>query len=162
MPTIEIELSDVGLENAIRQLKGYAKKVKRVAKDSMKRLTVEGAEQAKQTAMFMNAYDSGELVNGIVPEFKRDKGIIHSTAGHSAYVEMGTGVVGSNNPNPNGTMPGWKYDVNQHGEAGWNYIGRDGHLHWTKGMPSRPYMYDTAQKIKEAIPETVKEEFKRD
>ena len=148
--------------DAIKQLQKYAKKVKSATDESLKKVTIGGAEIAQRTAMFMNAYDSGELVDGIQPEIRSGKGIIHSTAGHSAYVEMGTGVVGSNNPNPNGTMPGWKYDVNQHGEAGWHYVGRDGHLHWTKGMPSRPFMYDTAQILKAAIPETVKEELKRD
>lgn len=75
---------------------------------------------------------------------------------------MGTGVVGAQNPNPNNSVPGWVYDVNEHGEAGWVYFKeKDGKYHWTKGIPSRPYMYDTAQILRDSIPDVAKEELEK-
>ena len=43
------------------------------------------------------------------------------------FNEMGTGIVGSNNPHPNpdGPFKSWKYDVNEHGEKGWRYPKKD-------------------------------------
>lgn len=58
---------------------------------------------------------------------------------YGAFVEYGTGIVGSNNPHPHP----WAYDVNAHGDDGWIYKGADGKRHWTAGQPSRPFMYKT-------------------
>ena len=149
------------MDNAIQRVEDYQKKVDSLGENVTKRLTEDGVSQAKEMAMYMNAYDSGELVGGIVAEYRDKKGYIHSTAPHSAFVEMGTGVVGAGSPNPNGTVPGWVYDVNEHGEKGWFYIGRDGKRHWTKGMPSRPYMYDTAQILKQSVQYVVEDELKK-
>ena len=33
------------------------------------------------------------------------------------------------------------------GEKGWFYF-KNGEWHWTKGMPSRPFMYNTASELR--------------
>lgn len=69
------------------------------------------------------------------------------------FNEMGTGIVGSNNPHPNpdGPFKSWKYDVNDHGEKGWVYPKEDGTYGWTKGLPSRHMFYSAFQDIKDEI-----------
>ena len=69
------------------------------------------------------------------------------------FNEMGTGIVGSNNPHPNpdGPFKSWKYDVNDHGEKGWVYPKEDGTYGWTKGLPSRHMFYSAFQDIKSEI-----------
>lgn len=69
------------------------------------------------------------------------------------FNEMGTGIVGSNNPHPNpdGPFKSWKYDVNEHGEKGWVYPKEDGTYGWTKGLPSRHMFYSAFQDIKDEI-----------
>lgn len=69
------------------------------------------------------------------------------------FNEMGTGIVGSNNPHPNpdGPFKSWKYDVNEHGEKGWVYPKEDGTYGWTKGLPSRHMFYSAFQNIKDEI-----------
>ncbi len=69
------------------------------------------------------------------------------------FNEMGTGIVGSNNPHPNpdGPFKSWKYDVNEHGEKGWKYPKEDGTYGWTKGLPSRHMFYSAFQDIKDEI-----------
>ena len=108
----------------------------------------------------MNAYDSGELYNSIHAEQKSGVGYVIADAAHAAFVCFGTGIVGKNNQHPNIAIAGWKYDVNDHGELGWWYIGRDGRAHWTKGMPSRPYMYNTAQQLRQIVIPAAKEALK--
>lgn len=159
---IKVSLNSASIDDAIKQLEAYQQKVDKLGDRIVHRLTESGSEQAKEMAMYMNAYDSGELVNGIIPEYRDKNGYIVSTAPHSAFVEMGTGVVGAQNPNPNNSVPGWVYDVNGHGEAGWVYFKeKDGKYHWTKGIPSRPYMYDTAQILRDSIPDVAKEELEK-
>lgn len=69
------------------------------------------------------------------------------------FNEMGTGIVGSNNPHPNpdGPFKSWKYDVNEHGEKGWRYPKKDGTYGWTKGLPSRHMFCSAFQDIKDEI-----------
>lgn len=69
------------------------------------------------------------------------------------FNEMGTGIVGSNNPHPNpdGPFKSWKYDVNEHGAKGWKYPKEDGTYGWTKGLPSRHMFYSAFQDIKNEI-----------
>lgn len=70
------------------------------------------------------------------------------------YVEFGTGVVGSRTPHS--LMSSMSYDANGHGDKGWWYptdesdpnphkwTDPNGVLRaWTRGMPSRPFMYET-------------------
>ena len=150
MPTIKAKLSGESLERAIKQLKDYTQKVKKAPDQIVKAMTKQGVEIAKEEVQLFGAVTSGELLEGIVEEYHGKKGYVHSTAPHSALVEMGSGVIGARNPNGNGTVPGgWQgYDIHNHGDAGWWYPGRDGRRHWTKGMPSRPYMYNTAQMLR--------------
>ncbi len=138
-------------------MKAYKEKVKELPPKLTREMSERGKEIAQETAIFMDAYDSGELVRGIISEQRDDKGYVVSTAYHSAFVEMGTGVRGQENPNPYDYLPGWQYDVNEHGESGWVYPGDDGKLHWTAGMPHRPFMYETGQRLREIAPEVARE-----
>ena len=136
----------------MKELEDYQKKVEGLGPGIVKAATEEGVEEAKNQALYMNAYDSGELVNGILGEVQDEKGRVMSTAPHSIFVEFGTGIRGKQSPYPVNPPIGWQYDVNEHGEAGWWYTGDDGKKHWTKGMPSRPFMYNTAQILRQSLP----------
>lgn len=156
MPVINVSLNIESISDAIEQLKEYGDRVRNLDERVVKRLAKDGAENARQLVAYMDAIDTGELSGSIIDEASGKTGYVKATAAHAAYVEFGTGVVGSGSPHPNPV--GWAYDVNGHGEAGWMYPGDDGRWHWTKGMPSRPYMYNTAQMMAEAVPQIVEEE----
>ena len=154
MPIIRVELSDAGLDAAIAELKEYQQKVEALGEKVAKRLSNDGAANAQELASFMNAVDTGELVGSIKGEAEGNTGYVRATAGHAAYVEFGTGVVGARSPHPGGS---WVYDINGHGDDGWYYY-KNGSKHWTRGMPSRPYMWDTAEMMAQAVPNVVAEE----
>lgn len=160
MTTIKFNLSTSSIEQAIKDLKAYQKQVQGLGPKVVKRMVEGGTEQAKELVDYMGAYDSGDLLAGIVGTVDGKKGAIHSTSGHSAYVEYGTGIVGAGSPHPEaGSYPGgWRYDVNEHGEAGWWYPGKDGKYRWTKGMPHRPFMYETAQILRQSVEDIAKSE----
>lgn len=160
MPKITMKLSADSIGAAIKEVKAYRKKVETAAERLTHLLTEQGVSLAQMNASYMDIYDTGELVNGIVSRYSGKVGFVASTASHSVFAEFGTGVVGRSSPHPNVAIAGWKYDVNNHGELGWWYIGRDGQAHWTKGMPSRPYLYETAQMLRQMVIPAAKEAFR--
>lgn len=102
----------------------------------------------------LNYYGLGgsEIVNSITIDNVGDDGIyIRVGTDYAIYVEYGTGIVGSWNPHP---KP-WEYDINGHSYKGWYYPTTEsdpnpykhvynGQLYgFTRGMESRPFMYDT-------------------
>ena len=76
------------------------------------------------------------------------------------FKEMGTGIVGSNNPHPNPSeeFASWTYDANKHGEKGWKYPKSDGTFGWTKGLPASSMFYKTFNDIKDKIGPTIQVE----
>lgn len=166
MPKIKLRLNESSIDAAIQEIRAYRDKVQKAAEEIVHKLTEQGVSLAKLNASYMDIYDSGELVRGIESRYvggfgaEYGKGYVISTAAHSIFCEFGTGVVGANNPHPEIAVAGWRYDSNQHGELGWWYIGKDGQAHWTKGMPSRPYMYETAKMLRNMVVPIAKGEFK--
>lgn len=154
-----IKLNDKSIRKALKDLREYQKKVEQAGPNITKRLTEQGVSLAQQNASYMNIYDSGELVNGIESSYDGNRGYVFSTAKHSAFCEFGTGVVGQDSPHPD-PANGWTYDVNEHGEEGWWYYDRHGNRRWTKGMPSKPFMYDTARMLRNMVIPMAKEEMK--
>lgn len=89
------------------------------------------------------------LVNEILVLKTKNGVVLTAGADYAMFVEYGTGIVGATNPHPHP----WAYDINGHGDNGWYYPTTDddpnpnkhvynGQLYaWTKGMPSRPFMY---------------------
>lgn len=160
MPKYSMKLNEQSINQLLEDLKAYRNKVKKAPEQIVHQLTEQGVSLAQQNAAYMDIYDSGELVNGIVSEYKsKTSGVVASTALHSAFCEFGTGVVGAGQPHPE-PAPGWQYDENEHGEKGWWYKNENGERRWTKGMPSRPYMYDTARMMRQQIIPVAKEVLK--
>lgn len=153
---MKIKVSLGNLDEAIRKVEAYRDRVKSAETEILSALVEKGVEIAKDNASYMNIYDTGELVNGIVGEVSDGKGYIRSTAPHSAYCEFGTGIRGKESQHPNPGIAGWKYDINEHGEEGWWYW-KNGEWHWTAGMPSRPFMYNTAEQLRQIAPGIAKE-----
>ncbi len=78
------------------------------------------------------------------------------------FVEFGTGIVGSKAPHPTSGEHGYSYDTNGHGNDGWYYFDEKGNrIRWTRGMPSRPFMFETAVELSESIEDTAREVFSR-
>lgn len=159
MHKITFSLDEKSISAAIVELKRYRKKIESAALTLTHRLTEQGVSLAQLNASFMNAYDTGVLVNSIESRYKGKAGFVISNARHAAFVEFGTGVVGRGKPHPISSALGWRYDINNHGELGWWYIGNDGESHWTKGMPSRPFMYETIKMLEPFVVPLAKEAF---
>lgn len=160
MKKITIQLSEASINQAIKELKAYKRELSKKTRLLVQRLVEAGVEIAKQEVLTLGAFDSGELHDSLDGLMYTDgaRGIIFTDCGHAAFCEFGTGVVGAGSPHP--TMP-WAYDTQNHGDKGWVYYDeKQGRFRWTKGMPSRPYMYLTAKQLEERVEAIAMEVFK--
>lgn len=163
MKKICIGLSASEFEKAAREVEKYKKEVVKKTRLLAQRLAEKGVEIAKIKIMQFPAVDTGELLESMQAQAgdvieNGGEWIVFTDCPHAAFVEFGTGVPGSRNPHPDTSLVGWRYDVNEHGDAGWFYF-KDGEWHWTKGMISRPFMYETGRDLKKLVSKTAKEVF---
>lgn len=157
---ISCTLDTKDIQRAVNELKAYKQQFLERCNQLVATLTDYGVEVAKVQVAQLDAYYTGELMNSIEGYFSptTQVGIIKAGAYYAAYVEFGTGVVGSRSPHPD--PQGWQYDVNAHGDEGWVYYDDDsGKFRWTKGFKSRPFMYNTAREIEKNCAKIAKEVF---
>lgn len=150
MAKIQMKLTTRSIEDAIREVKEYKRKLNDRVKALIRELVDKGVEIAKAQVRELGAVYTGQLEESITGFFDEEigLGIIRTDCPYAIYVEFGTGVVGERNPHPE-PIEGWQYDVNEHGDKGWWYFNeRDQKWHWTKGMVSRPFMYNTLQLLR--------------
>lgn len=162
---------DKSIRNAIRELRKYKKRIETKTRLLVQRLTDYGAEIARVKIVNMGAYCSGELLSGVEGYYSPslNVGFVRVTSDHVAFVEFGTGVVGQNNPHKNGeylSKAAWQYATGakifttQDGRVGWIYPTDDGGFRFTEGMPSRPFMYETALEMQSKFEQMAKEVFR--
>lgn len=176
---IVIKLNEKSIDNAIKGLSAYRDSLKARTNKLINDLAVEGGKVAIAIVAESAYYSFKGIVEGIkAVSIGEGKAVVVSEAPQSMFFEFGTGIVGERNRYPDQkilAILGWKYDVNSHGELGWWYptdesdgnpykwTSPEGQLYaWTKGMPSRPYMYETAQVLRTIVVDRAKEVFRYD
>lgn len=180
--TINLDcLSKSSVKRAIRKLKAYKNGLTYKCQKLAESLAEKGVEIAKAEIISLDAVFISELLESIHSE-EKGGGVwaVIADSEHAIFVELGTGIVGKESPYPYDFPDGVSWDYNsgstirqamkdivihgstfvKAGEYYWTYIGEDGKLHITKGMPSRPFMHNTANELKEMIIETAEEVFK--
>lgn len=161
---IKVKLDPQSIDNAITELQMYKEEIERRVTLLVKRLTESGADIARAKVVELGAYYTGELLSSINSYlFASDAstvGFIRVNAEYGMFVEFGTGIVGKKGKHhPAESVFGWEYDVNNHGEIGWSFPTDDGSYRRTRGQESRPFMYETALKLRDEFPIIVKEVF---
>lgn len=178
MRTISVRLSASGVRQAISELRDYQAKVQAAAENIVKALCEAGEQYA--LAAVLPFSQTGQLASGIKSEVGGNVGYVKCSCGYAVYVEFGTGIKGAGSPHPDmailgwriedgSAVPNWKYDHKGHGNLGWWYLtdssdpnpykyqAKNGTLYaWTKGMPSRPFMYETAQMLRASVIQTAR------
>ena len=155
---IKFTLDDI--DRAIKEVAQFKREFLEKCNRLIEALTDSGVEIAKIKVAELDAVYTGELMNSIEGYYSPtyNVGIIKAGAYYAAYVEFGTGVVGSQSSHPN--PQGWQYDVNNHGDEGWVYYDDEsGKFRWTKGFKSRPFMYNTARQLEKDCKRIVQEVF---
>lgn len=161
--TVSMDLSTQSINQAIREVKQYKQQLVNFCNALMRRLVEDGRVVAQMNVMSMNAVYTGQLEDSIQGVFFPEKklGVIFTNVPYALFVEFGTGIVGAEGPqHPMKGEVGWEHDVNNHGNKGWvYYLKTDGvnEFRWTKGMPSRPFMYETLRWLEQNAPKIASE-----
>lgn len=169
---ITITLSQKSIQDAISQIKAYQNDLTYKCQLLAEKLAEKGVEIARLQLADLDAIFTAELISSVHAECKgsiKGGGIWAVVAGtdHAMFVEFGTGIVGKRSPYPGKLQEGvdWQYASGKtirqlaDGRYGWFYKDDDGQWWFTEGMPSRPFMYYTAQELEKIVVETAKEVF---
>lgn len=156
-----MKLTKHSIDKATKQLKQYRNDLERKQERLMSLLASRGYEIMVNKLNEMDMpFSKNELISGTMFSYSTKHASIYVISDHAIYVEFGTGIVGAQSPNKNNSI-GYAYDINNHGDKGWYYYDEDG-IHWTKGMPSRPFVHETYVDLRNELSEIVKEVFNGD
>lgn len=164
--------SQISVQNAIKALQSYQDNLTYKCQLLAEKLAEKGVEIARVQISDLDAVFTSELLQSVHSEYKgsvKGGGVwaVVADSKHAAFVEFGTGIIGKANPYK-GTLPegvDWQYASGKtirqlaDGRYGWFYKGKDGNWYFTEGMPSRPFMYNTANELRSIIVSTAKEVF---
>jgi hypothetical protein len=170
--TIIVRLDPKSVAQAIKELNAHKKEIETKTKSLVQRLIDEGANIARVKIQSMGAVDKGDLLSGVDGYFSPllNAGFVRVASDHVAFVEFGTGVVGQQSPHRNGeylSKASWGYATGQKifttkdGKVGWVYPTDDGGFRFTEGMPSRPFMYETALELQREFERIAREVFSK-
>lgn len=164
--------SQSSIQNAIKVLQSYQDSLTYKCQLLAEKLAEKGVEIARVQIADLDATFTSELLQSVHSEYKgsiKGGGVwaVVADSEHAAFVEFGTGIIGKASPYK-GTLPegfDWQYATGKtirqlaDGRYGWFYKGKDGNWYFTEGMPSRPFMYNTANELKSIVVSTAKEVF---
>ena len=155
MAKFERRLSISSLNEWIKDLEGTQKKLPKISLRIVDRLADE---------MMKDVYPHTEKIPSKIEGNVAIGGIRNTKPEAYIWKEMGTGIVGAQNPHVAEALQkaGWKYDVNQHGEKGWFYPKEDGSFGWTKGQPASKEFWKALQRAEEMFPTISREELLRE
>ena len=151
------------IDEAIAEIERYETFVAEKAQELVRLLKELGVEKAKELV----PVDTGVAQASIIGYMDENKGIIQA-GGYCKYIEFGTGVRGQNSQHPSPeylAIMQWAYNsgatifTTKDGREGWYYPTDDGGYRFTEGMPSRPFMFETAQYLKREASRLAKEAF---
>lgn len=171
--TLSATLSVSSIKNLQKQLRDYKKSLDYRCKWIAQTLAERGVEIAVMQVFGLDAVFTGELIESIHKEYKGKIPDGHSFSviagsSHAVFVEFGTGQRGIDKPYPY-ALPNevsWDYATGktikknaQTGKYYWFYPGKDGKWHYTEGMESRPFMYNTSAQLMNEVLKVTKEAF---
>lgn len=168
LKNITMTLDPESIERAIQEVEELRDNLTNALSELARYVTEEkGPGIAKMYIAQFPAVDTGFLHDSITGEYHKGQhsGTIYAGAYYAAFVEYGTGIIGADNPHPEPQE--WEYDTNGHGMAGWFYPVSDNpqskawhpdgrkaagvKLAWTRGMPARPFMYNTLRELEAEV-----------
>lgn len=151
------------LSNLVSEIEKYKKTVEYKTNLLASILAQSGVDIAKINVVQMNAVFTTDLLNSIhVENASGNIFYIVADSEHAIFVEIGTGIIGAQHPY-HGALPveyaQGKYIRDFNGKYGWFYCDRFGKWHFTEGMPSRPFMYNTTLELYKMVTKTAKKVF---
>lgn len=177
----KMELSTKSVDNLLKMLKMTEAKIRFVVSAALQQLADMGVAHIGQLLTYYGLGDT-ELARTIELIKVNDNHYRIRATGkqtsigvcQAVLIEFGTGVKGEQQPHQLAAEVGYKYDINAHGNDGWyypsseqdrnpkKYVTKEGDIiAWTKGMPSRPFMYNSTifleSEVQDVLRQIIKE-----
>lgn len=152
---IKVKLSDKGIDKALKQFEQYKQDLNKKANQLVQRLADEGYTTIINKIFEFDAIETGDMLSSVSKKSNNCYAML-SVGDCAMFVEFGTGPKGEENPYISDSM-GWKYNtgdnikeyaINGVTVTGWFYPDGSGGYRFTSGMPSRPFMYETAMELR--------------
>lgn len=163
---IKVKLNPHSIADAIKEIEDYKADLERRVRLLLKRLTDEGVKIAKAKVVEHGIIHDTKLTNSINGFVMDNKGFIRVDDEHAVFFEFGTGPVGASNPHPlGGSYKGEGWYTQADGKPmdtlyGWKPLGdTDDAYYFTEGQSAKPFMYETALRLRDEFPSIVKEVF---
>lgn len=164
---IKVKLDPQSIEEAINEIEAYKADLERRVRYLLATLVGRGADIAKAKVVEHGIIHDNNLTNSIHGFVDGNRGFIRVDDVYAVFFEFGTGPVGANNPHPwhpTYTSDAWytKADGKPMDRLyGWTPLeGEDGGTYYLSvGQPAKPFMYETALKLRDIFPTIVKEVF---
>lgn len=166
---IKVKLDPKSIADAVEEIEGYKKDLERRVRLLLKTLTDRGVQIAKAKVVEHGIIHDAELTNSIHGYISPllGAGFIRVDDEHAVFFELGTGPKGESNPHPLGpsysTDPWFTAADGKRMDKlyGWKPItGKNGDVYYlTYGQKPKPFMYETALKLRDIFPSVVKEVF---
>lgn len=167
---IRVSLSTDSADKAVRELISYKKSLTKKTERMVQTLIDLGTAVCRVKVVEMNIPDTGHLLSKVDGYYSPtlNAGVICCDCDYAVFVEFGTGIKGKASPYAGQAMAqtgyqymgGTTYVTTKDGRIGWYYPDDDGTWKFTQGMPSRPFMYETALEMRQRMDEVIKEVFK--
>lgn len=155
MKKIKIKLNDKSIDKAIKQLEQYKQELNKKTDLLVQRLADEGYTTIINKIFEFDAIETGEMLSSVTQKSSNCYAVLE-VGDCAMFVEFGTGPKGEANPYV-GDSAGWKYNTGENIQdyiingvkvTGWFYPDGLGGYRFTSGMPSRPFMYETAMELR--------------
>ena len=166
---INVKLDPKSVADAITELQMYKEDVERRVKLIVETLVKNGANIARAKLQSYDAIYSGKLLGDINGYMDGSVGIVRVNNEYAVYVEFGTGPVGKKHPHPSDINVSYRnkpWYTKADGKPmdmiyGWTpHENEDGEVYYIAyGQPAKPFMYETAQQLREEVVRVAKEVF---
>ena len=170
MKKIKVELSQAGIQRAIREVKGYKADFMRKQQILIDRLSKIGLDVVRQTMESIPAEEKGSYYTEIINNSRGDiiGAAIRLSGSKILFIEFSSGITYGTPPGgyplPSGSKYGYgTYPGQSHALSpnGWWYIDENGEKHHSYGNRAYMPMFRSEQAIILAVQEVAKEVFSR-
>lgn len=168
---ITVELTESGVDKAIKELEEYKKDIKRktaLLQDRIAKRIEEEAGKGFASAVVDDLVRGGYQKPNVTVNYttKGDVSVIVAQGEDAVWVEFGAGVYHNGNlgssPHPRGSELGMTiggYGQGKGKQKSWGFKDADGTLHVTRGTPSQMPLEKAVLSVLDELPQMAKEVF---
>lgn len=169
---ITVELTESGIDKAIKELEEYKKDIKRktaLLQDRIAKRIEEEADKGFASAVVDDLVRGGYQKPDVTVNYttKGDISVVVAQGEDAVWVEFGAGVYHNGNlgssPHPRGSELGMTiggYGQGKGKQRSWGFKDADGTLHVTRGTPAQMPLEKAVLSVLDELPQMAKEVFR--